>query len=270
MDYIAPRSVKRLEDEIAELEKLEAGETSEETEEEEEPTEIEEELPEEKEEIAPAPQGNKEDPFKKRYDDIRRYNQKLVDELKSIKTELSQEKSKKAGGGLPTAEEAEAWAKENPKAAAIIRAIASEQTHTQSEELTSIKEKLSRTEQEARILKSHPDFEEVAGSDEFHDWAEKQPKSVQALIYSSSADDVIWAMGQFKRENAVQPNPKKEAAKAVATKTASAEPKTEGKGRFTESQVRKMSISEFEKNEAAIQKAIQNGSFVYDLSGAAR
>jgi hypothetical protein len=31
-----------------------------------------------------------------------------------------------------------------------------------------------------------------------------------------------------------------------------------------------MSMSEYEKNEAAIQESMKNGTFVYDLSGAAR
>lgn len=264
-DYIAPRSVKRLEDELAELEKQLAP--SEEQDEQEEV--LEEEVQEVVESKEPLPK--EEETFKKRYSDLRRHSQKLADDLKEAQSAIAELKKQKTSPGLPTAEEAEEWAKSNPKAAAIIRAIAMGENASTSEELNSIKDKLNRAEQEARIFKVHPDFEVVTGEDEFHDWAEQQPQSVQKLIYSNAADDVIWAIGQYKKEKKTEtPNPKKEAAKAVSSKSSSAEPKTEGKGRFTESMVSKMSMQEYEKNEAAIQEAMRSGAFVYDLSGAAR
>lgn len=269
-DYIVPKSVKRLEDEIAELEKQLGGQPEEENEEQEE----EQEGVEQEEQEAPAPEdlpeptSKEEETFKKRYSDLRRHSQKLSDEIKELQAKLLK---KETSPGLPTAEEAEEWAKANPKAAAIIRAIAANETSTTVEELSAVKEKLHRSEQEARIYKVHPDFESITSEDQFHDWAEGQPESVQRLIYSSSADDVIWAINQYKKEFKVEKsNPKKEAAKAVSSKTSSAEPKTEGKGRFTESMISKMSMSEYEKNEAAIQEAMRNGTFIYDLSGAAR
>lgn len=270
-DYIVPKSVKRLEDEIAELEKQfapqEEQEENEEQEEEEQvsPPEQEEE---EEELVSSQPLTKEEETFKKRYSDLRRHTQKLTDELKEVKALLSK---KETSPGLPTAEEAEEWAKANPKAAAIIRALVANESSSTVEELSAVREKLHRSEQEARIFKAHPDFEAITSEDQFHDWAESQPERVQSLIYSSSADDVIWAINQYKKEYKVEKsNPKKEAAKAVSSKTSSAEPKTEGKGRFTESMVSKMSMSEYEKNEAAIQEAMRNGTFIYDLSGAAR
>ena len=271
-DYLVPRSVKKLEDEIAELEKqfAESLKTEEETEEEVEETETEE-VEEKEEEPKEVPLSKEEETFKKRYSDLRRHSQKLSDDLKEAQALVADLKKQKSSAGLPTAEEAEEWAKENPKAAAIIRAIAAGEKDTTSEELSAIKEKLNRSEQEARIVKAHPDFEEITSEDAFHDWAEAQPSSIQKLIFSNSADDVIWAIGQYKKETKTEkPNLKKEAAKAVSSKSSSAEPKSEGKGRFTESMVSKMSMTEYEKNEAAIQEAMRNGSFVYDLSGAAR
>lgn len=264
-DYIVPRSVMRLEDEIAELEKKVNGTPEEEEEVEQEEVEEVEETHAPVEEEAPV--TKEEETFKKRYSDLRRHSQGLADKVKELEAAL---KTQKTSPGLPTAEEAEEWAKANPKAAAIIRAIALGETANTSEEINTIKDKLNRAEQEARIFKVHPDFEDVTSEESFHDWAEQQPQSVQKLIYSNSADDVIWAISQYKKEKADKPNPKKEAAKAVSSKTSFAEPKTEGKGRFTESMVNKMSMSEYEKNEAAIQESMRNGTFIYDLSGAAR
>jgi len=39
---------------------------------------------------------------------------------------------------------------------------------------------------------------------------------------------------------------------------------------YKESQVQRMSLSEYEKHESAIQEAIKAGTFIYDLSGGAR
>jgi len=268
-DYIAPRSVKRLEDELAELEKQQLGNPQEDEDEQEEDKQ---EDPVKSESKADEPPLSKEEEtFKKRYSDLRRHSQKLSDDLKKAEALVEELKKQKTQVGLPTAEEAEEWAKANPKAAAIIRAIAANETQSSSQELSQIKEKLTRAEQEARILKAHPDFEEITSEDQFHDWAEQQPASVQKLIYSSSADDVIWAIGQYKKEVKTEKlNPKKEAAKAVSSKSSPVDPKTETKGRFSESMINKMSMSEYEKNEAAIQESIRNGTFIYDLSGAAR
>lgn len=263
------RSVKSLEDEIAELEKGLAP-----PQEDEEEEEVVEEEVEQEAEVKEEPQAKadpEEESFKKRYSDLRRHSQKQADELKELSAKIAALEKQKTTAGLPSAEEAEAWAKENPKAAAIIRALATNTTSSQGEDLAVIKDKLHRSEQEAAIRKAHPDFEAIVDTDQFHDWADSQPQSVQKLIFSPAADDVIWAIKQYKAEVLTKPaDPKKEAAKAVSTKTKSAELKTEGKGRFTESMVREMSLSEYEKNEADILKSQRDGTFIYDLSGAAR
>lgn len=260
------RSVKTLEEEIAALERAALGEAEAEPEEEvEQEVEVEEAQPE------PKPVDPEDESFKKRYADLRRHSQKQADQLRELEDKIKTLEKTKSVAGLPSAEEAEQWVKENPKAAAIIFALADKTTLAQKEDLATIKDKLHRSEQEAAIRKAHPDFEDIVDTDAFHDWADKQPQSVQKLIFSTSADDVIWAVSQYKSLVLTKPvDPKKEAAKAVSTKTSSADPKTESKGRFTESAVRAMSLSEYEKNEAAIMQAQRDGTFVYDLSGAAR
>lgn len=264
------RSVKRLEDEIAELERLSLGEQEGEEEleqvgEEDTKPAVQEEV---KETVELGPEDKEEASFKKRYSDLRRHSQKVADDLKEAQATISGLKN--STSGLPSAEEAATWAKENPKAAAIIRSIAANEASSSVEEVSAIKEKLNRAEQEARIFKVHNDYEEVTGEDSFHEWAESQPASVQKLIFSNSADDVIWSLSQYKKEMAKTPDAKKEAAKAVSSKATSAEPRDASKGRFTESQVGKMSVQEYEKHEEAINASVRDGTFVYDRSGAAR
>ena len=263
MDYIAPRSVKRLEDEIAELER-QAQTNEPEEEEEEEAKQIETKSEE------PKQLSQEEETFKKRYSDLRRHSQKQADQLKELTTRLEQLEASKNAPDLPSAEEAEAWAKANPKAAAIIRALANEQVAPKNDDVLAIRQELERNKQETRIKKSHPDFEEITSDDAFHDWAEAQTQSVQKLIYEGDADDVIWAITLYKKETSTDTS-KKDAAKAVSKKAVSVAPNDDGgKRSFTESQVQKMTLQEYEKNETAIQEAVKNGSFVYDLSGGAR
>lgn len=261
MDFITPRSVTKLEEEIAELEKQTTQEEKvEETEEEAEetPAHVETETKEE---------GN----WQKRYSDLRRLSQKQANDLKTLQTKIAELERQKTTVDLPSAEEAEAWAKANPKAASIIRAMFVSETSETKNTLDEVKREIERSKQEALIYKAHPDFEEITSSDDFHNWAEAQPQAVQNLVYnSSSADDVIWAISHYKSTKADKPNPKKEAAKAVASKSTTAQPKTQAEGRFSESQVRAMSMSEYEKNADAIAQAMRDGTFIYDLSGAAR
>ena len=266
-----PGSIRSLEEEIAELE-AQIYEQPEKEEEVEEPVDTSEEVVEEAPQKDPDPTPTPEDPeegsFKKRYGDLRRHSQKLQEELKAKEAKIA-ELEKAGGSGLPSAEEAEEWAKANPKAAAIIRAIAVQGADPRTSEIEEIKEKLNRAEQEAKVLKSHPDFEEISESKEFHDWADRQPERIQEFIFSSNADDVIWAVDQFKRLKAAPQKPNTDAAKAVPVKSPANTPDTK-KARFYESEVSKMTVSEFEKNEAAITQSQRDGTFVYDLSGAVR
>jgi hypothetical protein len=275
-NYVTPRSVSKLEAELAELEK--GWEASQSGGDEEEEGETGEEVQDTSPPApAPKPEAEPEDEeeksWKKRHGDERRRNQKLADDLKAAQEALKQAQRQQASPGLPTAEEAEAWAKANPKAAAIIRGLVADEVSSNKDELVQIKTKLDRAEQLAMILEAHPDFKQVTHNDNiaFHKWAEAQPQFVQDRIYGSgaSAEDVIWAISQYKEKTAEKPNLKKEAAKAVSSKS-SVEVKTETKGRFSESQVNKMSMQEYEKNADAIAEAMRSGNFVYDLSGAAR
>ena len=263
MDYIEPRSVKRLEDEIAELERQEAErlQSQEVTEQEDEPA------------IETKPLDKEEETFKKRYSDLRRHSQTLTNRIKELeKAQAERERAEKMPN-FASVEEAKEWAAANPKAAEIIRAIASEQVTNiapKFEDVQAVEEKLTRLKQESVIRKAHSDFDDIVADDEFHDWAESQPSSVQKLVYEGDANDVIWALNAYKKEKAIAPNPSKDAAKSIRTKSSSSAPADQAEGRFSESQVQKMSLQEYEKNEEAIQKSIKAGTFVYDLSGAAR
>lgn len=215
--------------------------------------------------------------FKKRYGDLRRHSTKQQEALQAKINELEEKLNSVAQTDVPTnEEEIEHWAKTNPKAAAIVKALAKLESDKTASDLKKKMEtierdyeEVSKDKQRAKILKKHPDFDELTANDKFHDWAESQNKRLQDALYDGDADDVIWAISLYKDAQLARvANPEKETARQVDTKTKTNAP-GDGKGRrFSESQVERMTANEYEKNQDAILEAIKSGNFEYDLSGA--
>ena len=116
-------------------------------------------------------------------------------------------------------------------------------------------------------MDKHPDFEDIRNSDDFHGWAKEQPKSIQDWVYDNAddADLASRALDLFKKDIGMDVAPKKSnskqskksAADMVSTKTTSVEPKQDKV--WTEREIAKMSMAEFDKHEAEISTAMQEG-----------
>ena len=269
--------IKKDEQELEKLKKEALGDT-------EEPAkEVEEEKAEDKEE----PKNAEERTFKKRYGDLRRHSQEKEREFQKQLDELKGqlEKATKQEIKLPKSEEEiEEWAKEYPDVAAIVETIATKKAREQSDsinlklkEIDELNAKNAKERAEVELLKIHPDFADIRESDDFHEWAEEQPKWVQDALYENSEDarSAARAIDLYKSDRNIgkkeKVNSGKEAAKAVATKTQKSIPDTEGKtSMIKESDVQNMTAEEYEKNSDAIMEAIRSGNFIYDLSGSAR
>ena len=280
--YNHARKQAKMEQEEKELAELQAkinGEVVQEQEDEEE--EVTQEVVAEQtqeDEDGPEPTSAEERSFKKRYGDLRRHMQQKEKEF--------EEKLKAAGDNVaPPKTEADlkAWAAKYPDVANIVESIASKKAQEMFEkadvrfrELDEAKLEAARVKSENAIRKSHPDFDTLKESDEFHIWAEDQPKWVQDALYENADDpaSVVRVIDLYKVDNGMTPSAKKDRAKAAATSTPrgsrSAIDSNETSKQFTESQVRKMSDKEFEANMDAITEAQRTGKFVYDLTGAAR
>ena len=136
------------------------------------------EVEEVKEEVEEEPTNAEEKTFKKRYSDLRRHQQKQVEEFKTELAELKRQLSDatKKEMRLPKSDEdIEEWAKEYPDVAAIVETIAmkkaSEQSSALEERIKAIDEmQLSATKEkaEAELMRLHPDFDDIRDSDEFH------------------------------------------------------------------------------------------------------
>lgn len=279
--YNNAKRKQRMEDEAKEIERLEAearGETPIDAEEEvEEATQETETNTEVKEETLSA----EEKSFKKRYGDLRRHMQQKEKEwdekletLQSAKGTVTPPKSD---------EDIEEWAKQYPDVAGIVETIAAKKAQemfskadTRLKELDEAQAEAYRVKSENEIRKSHSDFDDLRQSDEFHDWADEQPKWVKDALYENADDpaSVVRVIDLYKSDKGLTKEAKKANKKAAAS-TVTKRSRTQvdvadANGTIRESDVANMSDKEFEERADEINKAMRNGKFVYDVSGNAR
>ena len=75
------------------------------------------------------------------------------------------------------------------------------------------------------------------------------------------------ALDLYKADTGRRKTTNKKSVAAAVGRTSSSTPGIEGKAKFSESQVAKMSDRDYEKNEEAIMEAMRSRAFVYDISG---
>jgi len=252
--------------------------------------ELEELIAQQKAEAEPVeaePQGAEEKSFKKRYGDLRRHMQdkekEWEDKFNKLQSQLSDATKKEIR--LPKSDEdIEAWTQKYPDVAAIVETIAIKKAKEQAaalEDRVKLVDEMritaSREKAEAELMRLHPDFDDIRDSDDFHNWAEEQPKWVQDALYENDADarSAARAIDLYKADRGM--NTKKprstdrDAARSVGTRNSRSRPETDETSSYIrESDVQKMSAKEYEKMSDEIMEAIRKGKFVYDLSGSAR
>jgi type II secretory pathway pseudopilin PulG len=222
-----------------------------------------------------------EDGWQKRYSDLRRHTQQQLNQsqqqMAAIQSQLdaatrSQIKFPK------TDEEIDAWSAKYPEVSKIVDTIARKRAGEALQEgekrfahLNEIETKLNRKEAEQQLIKAHPDFAEIRASKEFHDWVAEQPLNIQDSLYKNNTDarSAARSIDLFKSDMKKTKKTGRGAASVVPRGSNVAAP-SNGRMAFSESQVERMSIDEYEANEAAIDEARRNGAFSYDVSGAAR
>jgi hypothetical protein len=232
------------------------------------------------------PTSAEEKTFKKRYSDLRRHQQKQADdfkkEIEALKKQLTDATSKEMR--LPKSDEdIEQWAADYPDVAAIVETIAMKKAREQS---TALEERMKAIDElqtsatkekaEAELMRIHPDFDEIRESDDFHNWADDQPKWVQDALYDNDNDarSAARAIDLYKADMGItkqKPRSDKDAAKSVSTKNSRSKPQQDESSTFLkESEVQRMSPQEYEKMSDEIMEAIRSGKFIYDVSGSAR
>ena len=268
---------KTIEDEEKELEELKQEQS------------VEEKKAQKEAEDNIEPDNPEEKTFKKRYGDLRRHSQKQKQEydekLSTLESQLSE--VTKAQIQLPkTEEEIEVWSKEYPDVSAIIETIAMKKAKEQSEDLETKMEEINKLQAlakkekaEAELFSIHPDFEDIRSTDDFHQWAEEQPKWVQEALYENETDarSAARAIDLYKVDKDItiskpsKASKNKSAAEQVNTRNKRSAPDNNRNNlQWKESIVDKMSADEYEQNSDKIMESIRAGKFVYDISGEAR
>ena len=275
-------NARRIAEEEAEMAKFDAAqqEGGEPQEEQQEETES---VAKEQQVDAKEPETGEERTYKKRYDDIRKLQSNTAAELKAIKAQLENAKEQGIVRPPKSDEDIQAWADKYPDVAAIVETIAEKKAQEKFSvaedrlrQIDEMSEEANRSKSMDVIRDSHSDFDDLKESDEFHDWAGEQPKWVQDALYENQDDprSVVRVIDLYKGDMGLDPKSRKKsskaAASAVVTKRSTKPSQADTEVTFTESQIGKMSMKDFEKHQDAIMEAQRTGKFVYDLSGGAR
>tara|TARA_R100000654_G_scaffold29405_1_gene54083 strand:- start:1707 stop:2534 length:828 start_codon:yes stop_codon:yes gene_type:complete len=222
--------------------------------------------------------------FKKRYGDLRRHTQQLqeqhTNDIRKLQEQIESLTKKQVK--LPKSdEELEEWSEKYPDVAKIVETIATKKALEAREDVEKrlkyvdeLQTKVTLEKAEAELEKLHPDFAEIRADDAFHQWASEQPKWIQSALYENDNDPraAAKAIDLYKLETK-QTKPKtntKDAAKSIKRTSRAEEPKTQDRNVWSESRVKNLTAKEWDRHEEAISESVANGTFVYDLTGAAR
>lgn len=229
-----------------------------------------------------TPQNEEESTYKKRYGDLRRFQQQKEKEAQTSISELQSQINQLTvaqNQPLPkTREEFEAWKSRYPDIVGFIEIIAEERANaakTQlSEELDTVRNKLTETEKEkafATLKLLVPDLEEVLDCTPYKKWFNEQPHFVQDILNTSDDPHQIAYYINVYRTTIAPTNPASKASKLDALNTSVKNSGTtpsnqSGKWKFTQSQISKMSTQEFEDREDEIIAARNTGLILDDVS----
>ena len=219
--------------------------------------------------------------YKKRYDDLKRhYDSKVLEfkgEIEELKSSVNQ-RNVELPQGVPmpkTMDELTQFKDQYPEVFEVVQTVSTMQTESQlsqlREELGTIKEREKELEKQTayeQLLNAHPDFDDLKADEKFLSWLEEQPSSIADGIYKNNTDSK-WAarvVDLYKADNNIstkkQTRPKKneDAAAAVTRQNAKEVSTRDNNGKIWKaSQIAKMRPWEFEKMEAELDLARQEG-----------
>jgi hypothetical protein len=238
---------------------------------------------------AGAPQSDAssdEHDYKKRWSDLKKRYDTEVTTLRRQKAEVEDQVQEAAAVDTitleapKTPEELQRFMKEEPRLYELFKNIAKievqEDSHDVKEKLGEItKRELEFAKRKALrdITEAHSDFEEISKSDDFHNWAEEQIAEVQEWVYDNPTDGqkLIRAFDLYKADvskldsveaaSAAQTNSVVDASSIVSTRPTQDPVKPEQKV-WTETDIRKMSLTEYDRLEPELDKAAREGRIV--------
>jgi uncharacterized protein YutD len=217
------------------------------------------------------PVNAEEKVFKKRYDDLKRHYDSTVNKHKNDVSNLKKQLEDNADKiKLPkTKEEIEAWRNKYPDVYDVIETIAhtkadekAKKVETGLKELESQQAVVQRDKAEIELAKFHPDYNDIRGDDNFHQWVNAQDSTIQGWLYDNTTNAKLAAraIDLYKMDTGYgkKKTNKLEASKSV-TSTSKREVETGDKKIWSLSEIAKMKPYEFVKHEKEIDLARAEG-----------
>ena len=228
---------------------------------------------------APSTEDEPNTNYKKRYDDLKKHYDQKLSEFKRTEQELREQarEAEPQYQAPKSQEDLDRFREEYPDLYDTVETVA----HMRSQqEVEALRSKLSVIEQreaeiaareaEAALKERHPDFDDIRGDDSFHEWAQEQPEQIQDWIYNNpnNVTLAVKALDLYKLETGKGQGTRKRrsdrqqpqggsAADMVSTKTTNVDAK-EAKI-WTESEIAKMSLDQFDRHEEEIKIAMEEG-----------
>ena len=198
--------------------------------------------------------------------ELRRENDEIRKQLQELNDAVKSEQTMQSNAAL------EDLKKEYPELASpLIDKIA--QLEAQITQSTSeIKDNNMQKELQdhfASIRTRHPDVDSLTDSEDFQGWIERQSPVWRRIAKEGSSDEVVNLLDNYKKEMGLAVEPSETKQQKVARAKTKAEPKlpkardSQLKGAnkriWTRDEIGKMSMKDFEKHEADIDKAYSEG-----------
>lgn len=214
--------------------------------------------------------------WKKRYDELKRHHDRKVNGFKEEIDNLKQARPKFQPPKTP--EELATFRAENPDIYDVVETVAHMRTSDEMEQLQSTVKRLEEelgTQRQAKAMAELrvmvPDYEQIASSDDFKQWASEQPTEIQKWIFenATNAQLAAKAINLYKADRGMQGrkppqgNPQVSAADAITTGRATSEPTRDRGGRvFTTAELAKMSWQQYDKLRDEIDQAHREGRVI--------
>jgi len=205
--------------------------------------------------------------LEKRISDKDRYITELKQQMADLKASMENEPVK-----LPKSEEELAsWMSRNKEQADLLVTLIAKQNETLVKELQATKASFEEIQRKNRnevlfqeVLKTHSDAGQIRESEDFKSWFADQTPTVQALIESTSAQDIARGISLYKADKGIGTKTRKsgksaEDADFVTTKGGSNLP-TPGKV-WTASEVKKLNDRQYAQYRDEIKAAQREGRF---------
>ena len=215
--------------------------------------------------------------YKKRYDDLKRYYDRSLNEWKKSEADLKTQLRDNRPKYTPpkSKEELDSFKKDYPDIYGVVETVSHLQSQNEiksmQEELESLKKAnstLQQREAQLQLSKYHPDFEDIKESDDFHEWANTQPMEIRGWIYENNSDGTLAAraIDLYKKDRGLGVNkktekksPKNDGADLLVKTNEQVQTPESKEVIFNRADIERMSDEEFMQYEKDIVKAQREG-----------